>query len=297
MSRLKLISVLACIWMVGCGPKSQDSQTVVSPEEATVESAMAAVSGLADEQSGESYARLQSQARPDMYAAVRELLIPSAHASGTCDRAVFSPCSQGTREVTYQSCRPTLTAASLNGYVRLTYSDVNCAMTSAGDAFTRTQNLDYDGPRGGTAQISSDPAPDYRGTTYGGGGKTTRTATGYTFDLSGKHVRLAFRGRDLYRVSMRTLNPLVVTGTLARAGRELDGGELEVNHNLVGLTAVYRPHNLRWQNGCCYPVSGTLDVEYSGSRTGSATVTFNGCGTATHSDGVQNVSLALSYCE
>jgi hypothetical protein len=273
-----------------------DSALTVSPETAVVETAAAAVGDVSDEQANENYAVLQSSNSMSKYALVQSLIFPSAHASGFCGRAVAANCSQGMREADYSDCNPTLNT-SLDGFVRLTYSQSACTLSSTGDTVTRTYDLTLSGPHGGVATVSSASASDYRGTNYGGGGVLTKTASGYSVDVLGKHIALNFRSIPLYSVSIRTLSTLQLTGTLSRASRVWSSGQLEVNHNLAGFTAVFQPSNLQWTSGCCYPVSGSLSVQYSGSRTGSATVTFNGCGTANYSDGVQQKTIALNYCE
>lgn len=295
MKRLILFSAIVAL-NIGCAKqKALEDTYSVSPEEAAVESAMSALSGASDEQAGESYAVVRSSSE-NMFAAVQNLILPQAHASMFCDRAIFQACSLGVREATYNSCSPGGRTASLNGYVRLTYSQSNCSF-NAGDSVIRSYDLELAGPRGGVATVSSAVQADYRGTSYGGGGKLTRTAGGYDVDVLGKHIVLNFRGRPLYNVSVRTLSPIGLTGTLNRSNRLADGGQLEVNHNLAGFTALFQPHNLQWTSGCCHPVSGTLDVQWAGSKTGSAQVTFNSCGSASYSDGVQSNDLTLSYCE
>jgi len=77
----------------------------------------------------------------------------------------------------------------------------------------------------------------------------------------------------------------------------MNGGSLEVNHNLAGFTAIFTPSNLQWSAGCCHPVAGSLAVTYSGSKTGTATVSFNGCGSATVNQDGQSQAVEFSYCE
>lgn len=290
-----MFSILVLL-SIGCAKQnSADSAEVVSPEAAVVEAAASSVGDISDEQANENYAVVRTESL-SKYAILENLLFPKATASGFCGRAVSATCSQGMREADYSDCNPTL-STTLDGFVRLTYSEAACTLSSSGDTVARTYDLTLSGPHGGVATVSSAAASDYRGTSYGGGGVLTKTASGYSIDVLGKHIALNFRSIPLYNVSIRTLSTLQLTGTLSRSNRVWSSGQLEVNHNLAGFTAVFQPSNLQWSSSCCYPVSGSLSVQYSGSRTGSATVTFNGCGTANYSDGVQQKTIALNYCE
>jgi hypothetical protein len=117
-------------------------------------------------------------------------------------------------------------------------------------------------------------------------------------DLHGKHHSfVGRRGREVYNVSLRTLQPIVITGGLSRANRLVNSGQIEVNHNLAKFTALITPSNIQWSSDCCHPVSGSLSVTYSGSKTGTSTVTFQGCGSAQVNDNGQSEDIELSYCE
>jgi hypothetical protein len=280
---------------VGCA-KRNAVDMAVDPETAMVETAAGAVGGISDEQADDNYAMMASSSDFSKYALVESLLFPQAKASGFCGRAVAANCSMGMREADYDSCNPT-SSTSLDGFVRLTYSESACTLSVNGDTAARTYDLALSGPHGGVATVTSASASDYRGTSYGGGGVLTKTASGYDIDILGKHIQLNYRNIPLYSVSIRTLSTLQLTGTLDRSNRTWTSGQLEVNHNIAGFTAILQPTNLQWSSSCCYPVSGSLSVQYSGSRTGSATVTFNGCGTANYSDSVQQKTIALNYCE
>ena len=138
---------------------------------------------------------------------------------------------------------------------------------------------------------------DRSGNTFGGGGRLTKTAGGWTVEVLGKNKRFSRGGRELFNISTRTLTPISVTGSLSRASRVVNGGSFEVIHNKAQFVATYVPSNLTWSSACCHPVSGSLAVTYAGSVTGSSSVTFNGCGTATMvKDGLSS-QITLNYCE
>jgi hypothetical protein len=294
MNRLTILTL--SITLTACGLKKQNFSATVSSEEATIETAVGSISGISDNQSGENYLAINSSLKEKIFQEMQNLFLPQAIADGGCLRPVFEACVNGVKEATYNNCQIN-TKASINGFIKLTYSQANCSVSAAGDSVNRTYDVVLTGPRGGQASLSSANSADYKGNVYGGGGQLTKTAGGYSIEVLGKHVALNYRDHNLYNVSIRTLTPIEITGTLARQGRLVNSGQIEVNHNLAKFTALFEPQNLQWQSGCCYPVSGTLSVTYSGSRTGSATVTFNGCGLATHSDGVQEKPIVLSYCE
>ncbi|MFN7453622.1 MAG: hypothetical protein ACK5RO_03075 [Pseudobdellovibrionaceae bacterium] len=278
---------------VGCAKKN-DSETSVDPVEATLESGISVISGMADDQAGSSFAKSEATI-PSIWDA---LLPQKAIASGSCTRAVLSSCSSSQRRAVHSSCQLGSSLVTLSGEVTLTYSQASCLLSGAGDSVVRSYDLEYEGPRGATLNLSSAIQSDYRGTSFGGGGRLTRTASGYDLDVLGRHSRLVGpRGGEIYDLSVRTLSPLGISGGLSRSSRTVNGGSLEVNHNLAGFTAVFTPSNLQWSASCCHPISGSMTVNYSGSKMGSATVSFNGCGSAEVNQDGQTQTVEFSYCE
>lgn len=291
---LLVILVGSVIGLTGCGKKDLSASSVSSPAADALEAGITSVSGIADDQNGSTFA-MQTKIN-DRYEFLASAFFPKAYALG-CSRAVTQACSSGVRTITYADCEMGARVFSLSGSVTLTYSSNSCAMISTGDSVTRTYDYTISGPHGGSLTMSSANHFDYRGNTIGGGGKLTRTSSGYDLDILGKHKVLKKNGSSLADITVRTIQPLEVTGGLARAGRQVNNGILEVNHNLSKFTARYTASNLVWSAQCCHPTSGTMSVTYTGSLTGSATVTFDGCGTATlEKDGTQT-NIDLSYCE
>ncbi|OQW52823.1 MAG: hypothetical protein A4S09_08240 [Proteobacteria bacterium SG_bin7] len=292
----KSILLFSLLSLTACGLKKQDFTAQVNNEDAAVETAVGSISGLSDNQAGESYLAINNSFKEKVMTEMQNLLLPQAVADDGCVRPIFAACINGIRESTYNNCSPANSKASINGYIRLTYSQANCTL-SVSDKVNRTFEVTISGPRGGSATLSSANKSDYNGNVYGGGGQLTKTANGFDVEILGKNISLDYKGVELYNVSIRTLSTVHISGTLSRQSRLVNGGQIEVNHNKAKFTALFEPHNLQWQSGCCYPVSGSLSVTYSGSKTGSATVTFNGCGLAQHSDGVQEKPVVLNYCE
>ncbi len=282
------ISVIA-LFLAGCSAVKQSASTVVDPTTATVESVTSVISGVTDDQAGSSYA-VRSQSWKT------QALLPAAFAS-SCTRPVYNSCQSGARSASYVNCATGLSNVSLNGSISLNYSNSICDISSVGDSVTRTYSLDLSGPYGGDLNISSASQTDYNGHTYGGGGKLTTTASGWNLDVLGRRTTLSFNGKTLMDVSVRTTSPLGITGSLSRASRVINSGAIEVNHNVAQFTGVFTPQNIQWSNSCCYPISGGYNVTWSGSKTGTATVTFQGCGQAQVNENGQTKNITLSYCE
>jgi hypothetical protein len=286
-----LISMLGLI-LSGCAKKIEEANVEVDPVEAAVETGITVVSGLADEQAGSAFAK-SNKSTPNIW---RALLGEQAYAAA-CSRAVFASCNAGVKQVTYDTCQVTGYPLDISGQVSLAYSDAGCGLSNTNDSVTRTYDITISGPRGGSIAHDSASAADYRGSSYGGGGRLSKTASGWQIEVLGRHSVLSFRSKTLFNISARTLTPIQVSGSLSRAGRTVTSGQLEINHNIAKFTAVFTANNLQYSNNCCHPIGGSLSVNYSGSKTGSATVTFNSCGSATVDQGGQQQQIQLSYCE
>lgn len=294
------ILCLAVLTAVGCGRRSDDGSSAedsLNATESVVESGVTVVSGMADEQSNSSLALKSEPEKPTIWWV---LLRPETASATACSRAVAATCSSGQRSALYADCSVSGTLRTMNGQVDLSYSQTDCSMALTGDSVTRSFNVTVTGARSGQFTLSSQSQTDYVGNTYGGGGRLTKTSGGWDLEILGRHSSFERNGRRLMSVSVRTLSPLHVSGSLGRSSRSVSGGQLEVNHNLAGFTAVFAPsasHPLQWTAGCCHPTSGQLGVTYSGAKTGSATVDFAGCGTANLTEGGQTSQITLSYCE
>jgi hypothetical protein len=296
----KLIKVLllASLALTACGKKNltddvSAASVAVDPVEASIESGLTMISGMSDDQAGSSYAQMSSLQKPSIW----QMILGDQAMADNCARAYFQACHNGLKIANYEACIVAGTNRSITGQVQLSYSHMSCTLASTGDQVTRTYDLDISGPRGGVLAHQSAVSVDYRGTSYGGGGRITKSASGWDLEVLGRHSQLSFRDREIFNVSVRTLAPLQISGTLSRAGRVISSGQLEVNHNVSKFTSVITPSNLTWSNACCHPTSGSLNVVYSGAKSGSATVTFQGCGSATVDQGGQQQQIELSYCD
>lgn len=290
MNKLTCALILVSIF-TGCAKQStEESDLVISTTTAEVESGSTAVASILDEQAGSNYA-VTTPANKSIF----EHVVPKSYAAN-CMRPYFSICNAGVKAATYSSCE--VGAFTLSGSAQLQYSQNSCSMNMTGDSVTRTYNLERVGPRGGTLNVSSDTKADYRGSlSYGGGGRITKTVAGFSLDVLGKHKALKVRDRAVYDISIRTISPLQIVGGLERANRTIQSGQLEVNHNRAGQTAVWTYNNVQFSSQCCHPVSGTIDINWSGAKTGQAQMTFQGCGLAQVTEGGQSTQVEMSYCE
>jgi hypothetical protein len=288
-------ALISNLSLIGCGNAGSGSSTsAVDPVEASVESAATVVSGVADDQAGSSYAMRTEVPKPSIWALIRPL---QAYADD-CTRAINAACVSGDKSATFNACDVPGTRRTFSGSVDLKFSDPACSMAVNGNTVTRTYGLSMIGARDGVYTLKSDTETDYLGASYGGGGRLTKTVAGWDMDILGRHASFSRNSHELINISVRTLSPVSISGGLNRSSRVVNGGSIQVNHNLAGFTAVFSPSNLAWSANCCHPVSGTLNVVYSGSKTGNATVTFNGCGTANVANaGGASSAIALSYCE
>lgn len=297
MNHVMLVSLLmgTAFGLSACGAEKSTDGFTVDASEAAIESGIAAVDGIIDDQQNSSFAYLYSNPQPTLLESLQNALFPQAYAA-SCSRAASAMCSAGVKSETYSDCTG-IYGRSFQGNVTLTYSDSSCSLSSNGDSVVRTYDVSIAGPRGGVVTSSSDTHTNYLGASLGGGGQLTKTVTGWDLDIMGKHKSFARNGTTYFDISVSTTSSIKVSGTLARTSRILDGGSLVVDHNVAGFTTTLTPSNLTFTAGCCYPTSGTMAVVYSGAKTGSGSVTFNGCGTASLNVGSSSKDINLSYCE
>ena len=299
---MKILSLAAISTLVACGIKKDETANdfLVNDLDASAESGLTAISATLDDQAGSSLVKSEKLSTSRMIAIeTLKAILPEAQASA-CVRALYEPCiansEGGSRNTTFESCSLP-SGLTMNGSVALNYTNSSCSL-ALGSSVTRTYVFSIDSLGGGSLAVSSLDHKDDNENTIGGGGRITRVdATSWNLEILGKHKVLTRNGRKLFDISLRTTAAMRIEGGLARSSRTLDGGSLEVIHNLAQFTATYQPHNLQWTGLCCHPVAGTVDVTYTGSQSGSGTITFTGCGSATLNKDGLNRELTLNYCE
>ena len=293
-----LILTTTSILVAACGKKSGNE--VDSSVSDTVEAGITALSGLGDD--GSNSAVAADNSRTFMDRLLDETFAErTAQATLGCTRTLSGSAGTCTRDV---NC--TFGAYSWSGDVALTFSNgsscLNPGISNAGDSVTRIADFLRSGPRGSLKTISSTSAghTDYLGDVIGGGTTATRTAGGgLSVAVNGvSKVLASASGSSLFDISLKTSSP-VSMNHLARNGRVVTDGSLQIIHNLAKYTATHTYKNVVWSNNdCCYPTSGEIDIAFDGSVTGSATVTFNGCGSGLiQNDKGSQLSFSLANCE
>lgn len=281
--------------IVGCN--GQEENSVGSENEdlvTSVEDAVTTLGAVMDDQEGEAYATQMNKSYPEM---IEEILFPKAYAAN-CVRPVNMACNSGVKTSTFSDCSIFGGLALATGTISLDYSQNDCSMAADGDSVNRTYRYEIVGPRGGQLEVSSADNDDYSGDTIGGGATLTNTVSGWELDILGKHKVFTRNGRERMNKSIKTLAPLEISGGIRRANRRVNNGQLQVSHNLAEFKAIYTAQDLRYSSSCCHPVSGSMSVEYTGSISGTATVEFNSCGSATLTNANGETSdVRFTYCE
>lgn len=254
-----------------------------------VEIALNTISSTIDEQTGETVIAQKSPSFID-------LLIKTAYAGNGCGRAYTQTCSDSKRSLIYTNC--TLSNKRFEGVVELTYSNSSCSILSENESVTRSFGSYIYGVSNGVLINTSNNYSDYRRYVYGGGSRLTRQVGGnYRLDILGKHSQVLINNYLAGDISIRSLNPVIISQGLSRTNRKLDGGTIEVSHNGGLFTATMSVLGLEYQSGCCYPTKGTVNLHYTGSRSGNATVIFNSCGKGTLSEDGSSSPFQMNYCE
>ncbi len=280
-----------------CSGSVKGGSPTVDPQEAALNAGIASLGGVLDEQiGGAGFTRVRAPFPAALAFALAEPL-PRALAAA-CARAVSQTCSADTKGVAYSGCTGRAGALAYEGSVQLDWTGDGDCVLDDGETVTRTAAVTITGPYGGTLAITSADGRNYLGHSFGGGASLTQTSAGnWQVNIAGQHKTLRSRGRAIYGVSVRTGTAVGVTGTIARAGRNVNGGTLVVHHNIAQFTATYAPIDLTYSNFHCHPQSGSLAVTYSGSQTGTATVVFTGGSSARISKDGINRNVTLEYCE
>lgn len=284
------LTVIMSILLISCTERSNNDPANPSLGSTSflAEFGVNAVSSAIDEQTGEN---LLASNKPSFI----DLIIQKAYAA-SCSRAVVQNCSNAKRTLEYNGCQ--INNRVYQGIVELSYSRLDCSLVDANDTVTRNVSTYIYGAHNGTIVNSSNPFADYRRISYGGGVRLTRLPESvYQLDVLGKHAQVIINTYLAADVSVRTIAPISVTSGLSRTNRTLNGGQMEISHNVFQYTGTMSFNNLRYSSSCCYPVSGSLSVTYSGRREGTSTVTFSGCGVGSVVEDGSTTAFQMNYCE
>ncbi|MEQ1877022.1 MAG: hypothetical protein ABL958_10280 [Bdellovibrionia bacterium] len=286
-----LLALLVATSLIGCGKAKDDGDDNSQFSEAghSLEGTINALSSISDDASDASVSSFSTAS--------------ASAASSFCQRPASQACvasgANGVRAISYSGCVIPYSVITATGDAALTFNSNTCSLANTGDQVNRTYDVTFEGYYGATLRVSSESHQNYEGNTLGGGGLLTKTATGWEISVLGQHrVFKTRRGREVGNVSIRTVQPSIVTGTLTKVNRTVNSGQLEVAHNIAKVTATYTPSNLHWEASCCYPISGSLNVTLRGNDTRSADIAITGCGTAkiTYNDGTVE-DHTFRYCE
>ncbi len=288
----KLILLLVLIGLAGCKSNTETDNAFSTGGTAdSLSIANDSISSTLDDQAASSFAAFYNKSRSIWMT----LLTPAQAAS--CMRTRSATCTDGVRSVEWSDCEIGNSSRLLNGEAALNYSDANCSLDNEGAYVIRTMNRQVSGLRGAIFLLSSEEDSDYMEQSYGGGGKITRTASGWELEILGKHHQIMKNNRVRADVSVRTLSPFVISGGLERSSRLIESGRLQMNHNRARYTAVYEVSNLEYSSDCSLPVSGEMTGTYTGSINGSAQIEFNGCEQVTITENGASSDLTLESVE
>lgn len=185
--------------------------------------------------------------------------------------------------------------------------DTSCTgLGTTGNYVTKSGTEKLIIPINGDYTSTSDAQNNYNNVSIGGGAEITKRADGSVLiTINGINKNHTDRNDALvwtHSVHTDPSSPLVLN-QLARNGRSISSGTVIVDHNESKFTATLVFNNVTYTTStsstgnCCYPVSGTLSVTLSGSRTGTGTLTFSQtCGTATYSGDISGETLMMISC-
>jgi hypothetical protein len=257
--------------------------------ESTLEAGITNLMGTADEAGNQDFVAQSTLTLP-----VENLLdwisnplrVPEAWAIGSCTgRSFKSSCVDGKREAVYSDCRIAKTPYTLKGLVSLAYNTAaiadGCELDDTNDALTRTTDITRTGSFGGTTRTTSENRTTWDGAIVSGGATLLKTDTGFSLSQAGFHrIRVGSRGKTIYDLTIQTINPLQISGSLSRSTRTITSGSARVFHNLPKFTTTFSVANLTFSADCCYPKGGTITATRTGSNEVS-TATFTACGQGT----------------
>lgn len=298
-----LVMFFISLNLVACS-EEQESDDVLDNEEAALEAGISTLSGISDDMSGASFADYNNKSYINYAKLWQDVFISTANANNVnsssttqCTRAYIETCNSGNKEIVYDECTIRNGRFTISGELSLAYSDSSCSMSTTGNSVTRTYNYTMSGPRGGSITHSSNSQTDYNSNTYGGGATLTKTASAWELNILGKHKTLTINNEEKANISIRSIGNITMTGGLSRSLRRMSNGQLEINHNIAQFSVVYTLNDLQWSASCCHPISGSIQADYSGSISDSATIEFNSCGSASIERNGETKDVTLSYCE
>lgn len=189
--------------------------------------------------------------------------------------------SSASKIAQHNNCLIQGTRIVANGFVKLDFNSPVCSASQTGDVVVRTYDLTLSRvAHRGSLHLTSSPQTNYLGAEISGGERYSKTASGFTLEVLGSNRNLNLPFRRLRDISVHTASPIEVTKLANPGARIVNGGPLKVDHNLARFTAAYKAVEVTYDGVCRCPVSGKLEVEYTGSSTAQGYVEFKACGQA-----------------
>jgi len=216
-------------------------------------------------------------------------------------------CSSSAETLNWGGCTVDKGLAVLTGSVTETFSGTSsssCVVpVVSGETVVRTSSgTTLTVASGATIKVDTNGGTAWDGTVIPSTGSSVTNSSGTrTIAVGGTHRQLTGpKGTILFDHFLKTTTPLTVTGTRAAGTRVITGGVMSLYHNRAKYTASTTFQNVAWTDStCCYPTSGSLSTTFTGSLTGSTSMTFSStCGEATHVDtsGV-STTVTLNQCQ
>lgn len=295
--KLIIITILL-LGLISC--KKEDNKNVTLSTDAidgyadTIETGLNAISGATDDASNES---VIAQVKPSLFERLIEQAFLSNAYAATCSRNLSGPSSGVCTRNVNCDYGPYL----WSGSVQLSYSNGStCSLGSVGESYTRTVNFTRSGPRGSLLTTSA-TRNTYTGSSLGGGIVVTKADNAGSVDLEilGQHKILTrTNGSTIFDISLSTqTGSSLQMNQLGRNGRTVSSGVIEIFHNRALYKAERSISNLSFSSNCCYPTSGSISSTFTGSLSGSGTITFNSCGNFTATLNGQTKSYSMANCE
>lgn len=305
MSSVKMVSLvfISLILSSGCSQKIDPTttDTVIDPTSNAPQGAMNVASSSASSSEGGSVGLVQEEINEidDVanYVDPGDSLNPLTSA---CTLSSASSCSGSTATISWAGCTVAGGKGTLTGGWTEVFSSGSCVRPLGnGITMTRTttgETMTHDSGHTRTTDTNGGVAWD--GTVIPSTGDVITNASGTrTIVIHGRHeIKKNAKGKIQYDHFL-TSTGLTVTGSRAGTNRVISGS-LTLYHNILKFNAANTFNSVTYGDAtCCYPTSGNISTVLSGSKTGTATLTFTStCGTSTYTEAGVTTNLILDQC-
>ncbi len=281
----KLSILLSLIVLVSCQKKAQE---LLESENTTLKEAVdASMDGadvaIGDDSSAEASRSLFGQRnalrffslRQSAFKCVMKNLIPS----------LGSPNCQGTEEdktvlSKFEGCQAHLRGISAD--VKFSFDAPNTCdkwiggteLPVSGSLTTTANYIKIETARPWEIVATSNATKNYLGEEISGGVVTTFGENTRSFDVKGYNVKASHKQGKQYDRSLRTLEPLVVTGRRVNGDMKLVSGKIQIDHNIAEFSVISTYKDLKWDDSCCYPTGGSIEKELKGEKEKKITSEF-----------------------